>query len=491
MKSLLLALAVLVLTVGCTAIVQYDRYILNPEESTSVRQSVGYGPFSELLESFVLESAQEHRQAGTMSSTWPVVHVAPHIPYQQEENFRECYGLLSDNEPIYALFDSATHFSTSNMGCSGQAFTDKGVHFNPGFFSLTKGKYFIPYSTLYSYRTDFIATNSTVIIRDIGGNEVWTDVHVEIDETELKNIYEVARRRSGNRTYQTYVPPSTEYKITTFPEELKELFAESYVQGLWMTEEDIPARKLEDFKRCVGLTDEEIFIYLDGTFWGRSGCHGVGFSNSGLYFHNGWLSYYSGGHFISYDQLFESDFVPYVGTTLSDLSSLYLSPYVALDITNIACAVGCSILGPAGGLVEILKAFRGRAPHSERVAQESLSEYASSPTISISQTPLVVASTPSNQPQTYNVSESEMANIERRAGSGDVRAQIRLAEIYEDSSNPRRSLLNAYFWCMAAADNGGGREARACANRNGSNIDPPQKSQAFRMLKDFYLSRDR
>lgn len=454
--------------------VQYGQYILNPEASISVEPRVGFGPFSEVLEDYSIKTRDDP------SSLHASVHIAPNIPYQQEQKFRECYGLLPENEPIYALLDATLGLSTNSLSCYGQAFTDKGVHFNHGSLSLIQGKYFIPYSTLYDYRTRFRASSSSIIFT-IGSEEVWANFNVNHPGEELKNIFEVARRRSLNPAYQSYEAPATEYSITTIPEGLKELFASSYVQGLWL-EEDIPPNKLRSFKRCTGLTDEEIFIYLDGTFWGTGGCHGAGFSNSGLYFHNSWVSDFPGAHFISYDQLFLSEFTPY----LTDYIYLYFSPYVAFDVSGITCD-GCSILGPAGGFLEILKGIRGNVSLSDKPIQESQPKLVSSPKIDVIRTSVMPVVVPSNQPQSYGVSAQEMSSIERRACSNDVSAQVRLAELYSDISNPQHDLLDAYFWAMAAANNGGGDEAIALTERNRSELGVQQLQRGFERLKTFAL----
>jgi len=312
--------------VGCATPVSYDGYILKPEDSAMSSSSEGFGPFKEALESlaqiYKVDQMEQH------------VHITPTVPMSKEKAFRDCYGLLPDDEPIFALVDSAISMSNSGKGCIGFVFTSKGIHSNPGVFAEKSGKSFIPYSTLYSYSTKFSPQNFGVNIN----NNAQLQKPINMEATKLLSVLYTARMKSRDTSSEPFTLPSAELQLSKISENFLTFSNDAKEEGIYISG-SIPPSKEKSFRRCANLDESiDIYILIDATFFGAGSCVGMAYLDTGVIINNSFMHLYPGTYFLSYDYLLNSDFVPYLcdrdNCSLRDAWSLYLDKNVSFSLSG-------------------------------------------------------------------------------------------------------------------------------------------------------------
>ena len=346
-RTLTISILLLVLG-GCATPVTYDRYILQPSDSTNSYSSVGFGPFKEALESL--------SQSYKMGQTEQHVHITPTIPLTKEKAFRDCYASLPDDEPIFALIDSSLSMSISGKGCNGFVFTSKGIHSNPGSFAEKSGKSFVPYSTLYSSSTYFSAERFGVNIND----NVQLHKPVDMEENQLLSVIYKARTKSKYTSSEPFELPSAELQLSKLPEDLLVFSDTSKKSGIYILD-SIPLNKENSFRACSSL-DESINIYvlIDATFFGGGSCTGMAFLDTGLIVSNSWMSVYPGTYFLSYDYLLNSDFIPYLcdvdncSNGVNDAFGLFLDKNFSFNVSGMSG----DFMKTGYELVEMFKALK-------------------------------------------------------------------------------------------------------------------------------------
>jgi hypothetical protein len=353
MKKLL---ALLLLT-GCVS-VSYDSTILPPGSSVESKSEVGFGPYKSLLESYSINS--EH------------VYVTPFIPLNHQAKFRECYGLLPEDEEIYAFINETISFGIDGYGCNGGVFTSKGLHVNAGSLADYIGKAFIPYSTLYSSNTSFVANLSMNI-----NEKASLDLHVDDSVKKMRDVFVTARNRSKLSQYKNEVILKDEIKIKELPDSVLTFFND-FQNTNFYSKPNIPEYKESTFRKCSYMkNDEDIYILFDNTFFGGSSCIGFAFTSSGIYFTNPAESRYPGAYFLSYDHLLLSEFSPYIkkGTWNQGWNEVYVAPGISFYVFEMI----------PEDFLTILRALRGEEDITNDEALEFLATYERIPATIVAQ----------------------------------------------------------------------------------------------------------
>lgn len=365
MKHLPTLLITLLVLGGC-ATSQYSDTVLAPSASVSSESPVGFGPFSELLESFARDKN---------------VYLTPSIPDSYEKEFRKCYGSLSESEEIYAFINGNAFAS----GCNGIVFTSKGIHSNPANYLVGTMKLFVPYSTLYSRSTTYETGYNHITINT---GEIF--FNTELDEQKVYSLFREARRRSTNPKYQNFSIDKELLAINSMPSEvfsMMEIAKDENLKGIYINP-DIPSRDLKKYRDCYGLSEnQEIIMLFKGTGLLKR-CSGFSFLNNGIAFRNIFNQRSPGEFFIPYSRFLESDFTPYL---MMSWEEEYDSRYSAGGNCNIviekdlvvdACSIGEVLKNETPSavfLVEILKAMRGKSNISNEDAARLANRIADMP----------------------------------------------------------------------------------------------------------------
>lgn len=265
-KYFINSLVFILIISGCTSVVevQYNNEIQSPINSRNVViNEIGFGPFNGLLTQ--LNADQNQRRLTNYLTSIINVYSYPNVPYSFDLNFRDCYGYLDPDEPIYAIIDGYLGFDASRKGCVGAAFTNKGLHYNASEDS-TVGSFFIPYAVLYDSSVNFdasfvgisIQTKTNTASMAFGGG---------IDYDELESIFNAARSASYRSETNAFTALNNPTIINEVPEDLVGLFRASLLEGLWLIG-DPDNSKLNDFRECIKSPDEEFYVYIDATWLG-------------------------------------------------------------------------------------------------------------------------------------------------------------------------------------------------------------------------------
>ncbi|MDB9947294.1 hypothetical protein OAD71_03435 [Gammaproteobacteria bacterium] len=199
------------------------------------------------------------------------------IDLDKADTFKRCMGLPLST-PIYELIGSFSGredgYRTRGDGCYSIAFSNLGIFVNSG------GRYFISYTDLLSPQTAYkIVDTNTLEISVKSGDERFT--YTSYQSSALLNIFTNAQNEFiyNPRTYEQ----GKLSEPTILSENFFHLIEKSGLDILSVTP-NISSRKENAFRKCNRIPDnEKLLAYFDFTFFVRTGCEGVAFTNKGFY----------------------------------------------------------------------------------------------------------------------------------------------------------------------------------------------------------------
>jgi hypothetical protein len=205
------------------------------------------------------------------------------------DKFKNCMG-LGLYTPLYAIHSFGT---SKDMWCFGVSFSDFGIFINnksprrDGSIPETS-RAFVSYKDLLSPLTSFRTIKSHVLEINInGGNEkffIITDSDYSFEGPGLLTKFENGKEefKYNPRDYEESKQFNS-MKPMALSKDFFNLIEESGLTILSIAP-NIPSRKEKSFRECNSIPDsEKILAYFDFTFFVRTGCEGVAFTNKGFY----------------------------------------------------------------------------------------------------------------------------------------------------------------------------------------------------------------
>ena len=252
------------------------------------------------------------------------------IDQDKADTFKRCMGLPLST-PIYEL---VMYFSGYSMpeenrkynpnydekrrsgedGCNGIAFSDYGIFVN------SSERYFISYEDLLSPQTSYKIVDDNTFEISVNTSEerfIFTSSSANNMSSRLLDIFTNAQNEF------VYNPRTYEQGRLSEPAKLSVNFfhlIEKSGLDILSIAPNISSRKENAFRKCNRIPDNEnLLAYFDFTFFVRTGCEGVAFTDKGFYVKPGkwaganFYSSVSGGRgrwFYSYQDYMELEYTP-------------------------------------------------------------------------------------------------------------------------------------------------------------------------------------